>query len=181
MTKTNNRPFRFLDLPAELRNTIYELAVVHPNTVFIRRSSTTSKPEYEQPIPVLLSTSRQIRHEVQPIYYSQNKFGHIGTHPRKVGFWFSSLGARCMELLRHIRVFESFWTKDEVLEFVATVGGGGRVNAGAMFLPLKLAEGLVWVSAEDLLGSGWIVEDGKWRRAAAGVPDGAIVAQEAKA
>lgn len=57
-----------LDLPAELRNTIYELSI--PNEVAVTVSGKTWT------IPALLQTNRQIRHEAtsawQPAFVSAN-------------------------------------------------------------------------------------------------------------
>lgn len=63
---------RFLDLPGELRNAIYELAVVdHSGGIEIEK---TLKE------PALLSVCTQIRYEATAVYYEQNKFRYDAIH-----------------------------------------------------------------------------------------------------
>lgn len=58
-------PALLLDLPAELRNHIYELVLIQDGTINI----TT-------PLPSLLSTCRQFRIEGRDLYFRRNKFEH---------------------------------------------------------------------------------------------------------
>ena len=58
-------PFALFELPPEIRNRIYELALVGSNEELIIKDA---------PSPALLRTSRQIRQEASSIYYGCNIF-----------------------------------------------------------------------------------------------------------
>ncbi|CAK4033156.1 Hypothetical predicted protein [Lecanosticta acicola] len=62
-TTTETRP-NLLSLPAELRNTIYELVLTSDNPVPVTRKV----------FPALLHTSSRLRKEAAPIYYQSNTF-----------------------------------------------------------------------------------------------------------
>lgn len=64
-TATPTQSFRFLALPAEIRNSIYELAL---------KSSTPILVERKLKSPPLLSTCTQIRSKAASIWYRDNKF-----------------------------------------------------------------------------------------------------------
>ena len=72
------RPFRFMDLPAEIRLRIYQLELtakssLQPFMLLKRRNATIAPPfEYnEAPLvePCILSLSKQIRAEALPVYH----------------------------------------------------------------------------------------------------------------
>lgn len=60
------KPIALMALPAELRNTIYRLALCQQETVAIQ-------PEQHRE-PSLLQVSKQIRAETVPIFYLENSF-----------------------------------------------------------------------------------------------------------
>ena len=60
--------FRLLDLPAELRDYIYELALTTEDTLYICGGTSH---ELQQ---ALTQTTRQVRHETLPIFYGRNTF-----------------------------------------------------------------------------------------------------------
>lgn len=62
----------FLQLPAELRNIIYELAVLKNHRILTTLDQIPDIPDDIQ--PPLTQTCRQIREECLPIYYEQNVF-----------------------------------------------------------------------------------------------------------
>lgn len=65
------QPFRFLELPGELRNAIYRYALVSPKTfrVKILFAQTDSQTD-----TALLRVSKQVYAETLKIFYSENKF-----------------------------------------------------------------------------------------------------------
>lgn len=69
----------FLDLPAELRNTIYTLAPSHSNETFVEAALLVPKL-------ALLQTRSQIRNEASGIFYSSNAF-RITPSPRNLAFF----------------------------------------------------------------------------------------------
>ncbi|KAK4544940.1 hypothetical protein LTR36_003845 [Oleoguttula mirabilis] len=64
MSSPRTKQTSFLDLPAELRNDIYHLALTHDTVTVTDRLIE----------PALLSTTRQIRRETLPIFYGANTF-----------------------------------------------------------------------------------------------------------
>lgn len=90
-TPPQDKPFPFLDLPAELRNAIYELCLVK-GTVYL-----TPRPEYdhryngtepfETPEWVLLRISHQIRTEAAKILLGENHFVLSHDYRSEDKFW----------------------------------------------------------------------------------------------
>ncbi|KXS99026.1 hypothetical protein AC578_6140 [Pseudocercospora eumusae] len=64
--QTSDAPCHLLDLAAELRNHIYEYALIEDDAITFSRSKIAQ--------PGLLRTCRQIREETRPIYYCRNDF-----------------------------------------------------------------------------------------------------------
>lgn len=62
----SHQPFRFLNLPAEVRNSIYELSIQGPSQ-YLAHSR----------LPSLAQVSRQVRDEVLPIFFSTTTFNVI--------------------------------------------------------------------------------------------------------
>lgn len=60
------KPFALLDLPAELRNSIYRYALVHTSSIDV---DATGLQE-----PALLSVSKQVRKETAPVFWAENSF-----------------------------------------------------------------------------------------------------------
>jgi len=60
-------PFRFLDLPGEIRNEVYSLLIVQEDPI---RLCTNNVPI----LPALTRVSRQVRDEARKVYYLQNTF-----------------------------------------------------------------------------------------------------------
>ncbi|KAI1362256.1 hypothetical protein F5Y08DRAFT_341804 [Xylaria arbuscula] len=95
-------PNLLLDLPAELRNTVYAFAAVYVLDVIkdIKDciSNTVLEARYDKHgsslmPPPLARVSRQLRHEVIPIYYSKNKF--CITIPTTLGSAHAAFITRC--------------------------------------------------------------------------------------
>jgi len=63
-------PFRFLDLPAELRNEVYGLLVVQNRVIKRTIFSSSTLPT----LPAITRVNRQVRLEARQVYYMQNTF-----------------------------------------------------------------------------------------------------------
>ena len=87
-----------MHLPAELRNTIYELVLVKEKSIEISHSPLDIAPHE----PVFLSTTLAIRKEAAPVYYGANTFDvcDIG----RAGYWLGMLSKRARSLVRSIRL-----------------------------------------------------------------------------
>ena len=114
-------PFRSLDLPAELRNTIYELLFISPNPIEIwpetgedlydvRLREATIRSYQKQikghVLPLcLMRTYKQIHSEVAPLYYGHNEFRFSGVNGTAVACAFiSTLGVRQSRFLKSITI-----------------------------------------------------------------------------
>ena len=109
------KPFRFLDLPPELRNRVYEEILVSPHTCKIpsicgvHQSWTWLDPIKEN----ILTLSRQVRAEALSIYYGCNTFeAHI--HRTDFAFftgWLTAIGEENRLRLRKVTfTLQDRWT-----------------------------------------------------------------------
>lgn len=64
----------FLEMPAELRNEIYRMALPTRTVRWFDRSSPLKNDHIDFDEPALLKVNRQIRDEAWSIYYMENKF-----------------------------------------------------------------------------------------------------------
>ena len=98
-TPTQNAPettkaaTSFMHLPAELRNMIYEFALLEQDSVDICAA--------EEP-PALLSTSLAISREATPIYYGANTFD--APYQPDAARWLRTLSKRARSLLQSVRL-----------------------------------------------------------------------------
>jgi len=60
-------PFRFLDLPGEIRNEVYSLLVVQDDPISLYTKNVPI-------LPALTRVNRQVRNEARKVYYLQNTF-----------------------------------------------------------------------------------------------------------
>lgn len=119
LTSLDHKPgedvFRFLDLPAELRNKIYResfcLFAMYSHTLWQGRT------DFRQ--PALLRASKQLRHEGLPIFYAETQFQLFITHDRSHDChklpdkWTSWAKLEHSKMERHINQFTSAakWAK----------------------------------------------------------------------
>lgn len=78
-----NQPFRLLDLPPELRNTIYEYAFQGSTTTVKKKSGAQKKMVFKYidangrwstGLPGILGSKKQVRDEALGIFYAETKF-----------------------------------------------------------------------------------------------------------
>ncbi|KAK3706927.1 hypothetical protein LTR37_012426 [Vermiconidia calcicola] len=92
-------------IPAELRNRIYELALVHDDHIYIDRPMNKGPRGYDKVSgsypPHLLSTSRQVHNEATQIYYGGNAFFSPSLDATLT--WISAIGQERWNMVREIR------------------------------------------------------------------------------
>ena len=101
----------FFDLPAELRDRIYGLAVVDSNTIVPYFSIDRIRSPYSSIFrgePGLLRTNRQIHGEVLPVFYGSNRFRLNNTS--EVASWLKILGPHRTSLLQSVHDYEGLYT-----------------------------------------------------------------------
>ena len=79
MGRAANHP-KFLDLPAELRNAIYVLAIPTDSELSTTPYCERRKAAYDACVPALSHVSRQIRQETLPIFFATNTFDFDSNH-----------------------------------------------------------------------------------------------------
>ena len=98
-----------LNLPAELRNKIYELCLVYEDTISILwvARNTNERKQFQLKChphePALVRTSRQLRYEGSPIYYAANSF-HVRLR-KSLYRWLTDIGERNRAMLNDVRGF----------------------------------------------------------------------------
>ncbi|KAK3112367.1 hypothetical protein LTR53_011432 [Teratosphaeriaceae sp. CCFEE 6253] len=159
-------PFAFLALAPELRNHIYEYAVVEEAPIAIPEPWRRDLRWTPIPLPGILGTSRQIRREALPIYYGDNVFESC--YAKSTEIWLDGLPDRILPMLRHLRAFDGINTswpasealrRDKTLKLVDGIMTGrarGLLKMSAIVVPVheRVGSGYVWVRMDELLGHG---------------------------
>ncbi|KAK5709580.1 hypothetical protein LTR17_019664 [Elasticomyces elasticus] len=150
------QPLSLLTIPRELRDQIWEKAVIENKPIQVCQSDEYARfrffPNRE---PALLHVSRQLREEALPIYYGCNIFSAESVFG--VVEWLEHLSDDKLKALKNVRPFcYSTWEwqrPDDVRAWatqVATVGGRGLVPLSAIFARRWWYADNVFRSAEEL-------------------------------
>lgn len=148
-----------LDLPAELRNTIWEYALVRTGPIRSMLPLASRPHAFQQ--PSLTAVSRQIRAETLPIFYHANSF--------EAPYWYElKLFVRRMDKanVKFLRCLQLDWTEYELavaarmlesnMQSLKKMGFCGDLKMRISLSGL-MAEETAWVGLEDLKGY-WQVE-----------------------
>ncbi|KAK3636523.1 hypothetical protein LTR56_014149 [Elasticomyces elasticus] len=97
------KPFRLLDLPRELRDVIYRYATVEDEHLLLSGPCTHQDwPKAVQ--PAITRVNRQLRHEILPMFYTENTFeAHITNFD--FGFFLSHMqviGPQNLSCIQHV-------------------------------------------------------------------------------
>lgn len=107
--KKKKKTFRFLDLPAELRNRIHELALTRSRNLRIITAHFGQGPRLNNTriFPSILLANHQTHAEATPILYGDNTFGFL--RPDALHLFLQTIGPAAIKHLRHVEV-KMFWT-----------------------------------------------------------------------
>lgn len=151
----------FLDLPAEIRNVIYEQSIIESKPINICQC------DFRLQVPSLLMTSRQIRTEVLPLYYSLNTFKactsactdkwltRLTRHQVSLLCNLQAFGQSpgITEFLKYAKKFTHFW----VSKHGGVDGPGDGLRKRAVLVPLRTSylgrwadNSCEWVRATEL-------------------------------
>ena len=98
----------FIELPAELRNRIYEFAVIESDPIDLIVCCCKHCPHMAIVVqPAVTRASRQLREESLPIFYGQNLFlgqAYEGYVPAKMIRWLRAIGAQNRSHIKNLYV-----------------------------------------------------------------------------
>jgi len=104
-------PFRFLDLPGEIRNYIYDLVLVEHGPIAIYACCT----RLHDP-PAITQVSRRLRGETLSLFYQKNRFRFeifSPEEPNTFAIWINSLSLENIRNLRNVEIaFDNTYALD---------------------------------------------------------------------
>jgi hypothetical protein len=150
----SQQPFRFLDLPPEIREKIYTL-LIHSPSPYISLSPTSEfSPQHSTFPHSFLLVSSQIYHELRPLYFSSNAFS-LNVHRRNDN-WSYFLSPSFLDnrrQIRHLRIVALRWgTKNFFTEVLGPVVEDCILNGRLRALEVVVREG--WIKDLGMFKSG---------------------------
>ncbi|KAG9250364.1 uncharacterized protein F5Z01DRAFT_629682, partial [Emericellopsis atlantica] len=110
----------FLDLPSELRNTIYELLLLRSTSI-----NPWHRVRYEL-VTGLFRASKKVHHEVTSLFYGQNRFDFTHIDPQTLALFLEQIGSQNSGYIRHILI--------EFPDFLYLDPGDVTLNEGSVSL-----------------------------------------------
>jgi hypothetical protein len=164
-------PSPLLNLPAELRNEIYELVLVSrykiwpvPRADMNKKLNTTFSTKDTIPLQALLYTNQHVRRDAQSIYYGENVFAF--PKESEVLGWLTDLEPHCRRLLRRVLLtWKLPVSKDEVGAFVTVHAFSAQIESSVVHFHAVGHDGRwgAFVSADELVSPAWEFRGGWWR------------------
>ncbi|KAI3323876.1 hypothetical protein HD806DRAFT_495831 [Xylariaceae sp. AK1471] len=100
MSNTSETPARFVSLPSELRNGIYELILLHEEPIDPWTASLGFLQE--RLTPGLLRANKAIHREASSLFYGKNRFNLSDATPEDVISFLEQIGSKNAAYIRHI-------------------------------------------------------------------------------
>jgi hypothetical protein len=90
----------FLKLPSELRNSVYELCLLHQEPI----SPWTDYNQRQELTPGLLRANKTVHREASSLFYAQNRFDFTMATPEDVASFLGTIGRNNADCIRHVCV-----------------------------------------------------------------------------
>ena len=90
----------FLKLPGELRNSVYELCLLHQEPI----NPWADDKTLQELTPGLLRTNKTVHREASSLFYAQNRFDFTAATPEDVASFLGTIGRNNAGYIRHIYV-----------------------------------------------------------------------------
>ncbi|CAF9924692.1 hypothetical protein IMSHALPRED_006266 [Imshaugia aleurites] len=93
-------PANFLKLPSELRNSVYELCLLHQEPI----DPCTGYNQRQELTPGLFRTNKIVHREASSLFYAQNRFDFTAASPEDVASFLGTIGRNNADYIRHVCV-----------------------------------------------------------------------------
>jgi hypothetical protein len=90
----------FLTLPSELRNRVYELCLLHQESL----DPWTAYNQRQELTPGLLRANKTVHREASSLFYAQNRFNFTMATPDDVALFLRTIGRNNADYIRQVRV-----------------------------------------------------------------------------
>jgi len=160
-------------LPAELRNVIYELAVVELEPIILTSYNPHSEVSTRMwKAPGLLQTCAQIRAEASSVYYEMNTFNcgpqrEFGEINEELCDWSVHIDSKQRRLVRTVQLDDSWYPADKIDEEVAFCKRQLEKRDTALpnvriLLEVRANAAVVWYEADA--GRAWVASSAEARQ-----------------
>ena len=165
MDGTNNKkPCAFLEIPPELRNTIYAMTLIFEEPIEIKTHRNGQSPGGIE--PALLAINRQIRVEALPVFYGMNIFTTVEQVDRaynvhKIPSKLFQLGHERAGMIKTLRIARFtgragwVYTTEQLVRALHSLhyfGDGLQIDKDALLVGVGTGDALVWKKLNGLKG-----------------------------